>query len=291
ARLNMPVHHLLGNHEFWDVPYHMQKSIYDSLGLASGYCEMEFPGWRFLMLDGTELAEYAQGAHADLALEGELCRSSLAGHLNAAIWNGAIGDDQTKWMVGQMEEAAAAGQKVALFCHFPISPEGHPMSLWNEADMRVLLARFPQAQAWFAGHSHGGGYHFLQGLHHLTFGGMLMTPDSNAFAILDFFQDRIVVEGYGREAYRVLPLAGSQVAADTILPDTLPPADAMPEPIFPCVHRRVLDVHGRLVLVEDRGADEPFQPLNFGPGCYQVLEESEGEWKYARLVILPETNK
>ncbi len=265
-RLKMPVHHLLGNHEFWEVPFHMQKTIYDSLNLQSGYCEMELPGWRFLMLDGTELAEYSQGAHPEMEVEGELCRASLKGHPNAAIWNGAIGEAQTKWIVQQLNEAAEADQKVALFCHFPISPEGHPMTLWNEADLRVLLSKFPQAQAWFAGHSHGGGYHLLQGLHHLTFGGMLMTPDSNAFAILNFFEDRIVVEGFGREAYRVLPMSGSAVESEAIFPDTLAEPDAIPEPIFPCVFRRILDVHGRQVWVGDYPQNQPSIPKNLKPG-------------------------
>ncbi|MBK9448651.1 MAG: metallophosphoesterase [Bacteroidetes bacterium] len=286
-RLKMPVHHLLGNHEFWNVPFHMQKTIYDSLGLSAGYCDMEFPGWRFLMLDGTELAEYAQGAHPEMVEEGELCRSSLAGHANKEIWNGAISESQTKWIEWQLAEAAEADQKVALFCHFPISPAGHPMTLWNEADMRVLLAKFPQAEAWFAGHSHGGGYHLLQGLHHLTFGGMLMTPDSNAFAILNFFSDQIVVEGFGREAYRVLPMAGSQAVADTILPDTLTPPDAMPEPVFPCVHRRVFDEFGRVVWDGEYTQNEPWSPRKLKPGCYEVAEQTEGRWTFSRLSIPP----
>lgn len=287
GRLRMPVYHLLGNHEFWDVPYHMQRSLYDSLRLQGGYCELEFPSWRLLLLDGTELAEYAQGAHPDLELEGERCRNSLIGHGNAAVWNGAVGEAQMEWMEWQLTQAAHAGQQVALFCHFPISPPGHPMSLWNEADLRVLLARHPQARAWFAGHSHQGGYMHLQGLHHLTLVGMLMTPDSNAFAILNFYTDHIVVEGFGREPYRVLPMPGSHLAPVTCLPDTLPPPDAVPPPGFPCLHRRVVDALGRVILVEDQGGTAPPDPPRLKPGCYGIQEMTEGAWQMRRHVVLP----
>lgn len=289
ARLQMPVHHLLGNHEFWDVPFHLQKSVLDSLGLAAPYCELELDGWRMLMLDGTELAEYAQGAHPEVELEGRLCRESLAGHTNGAVWNGAIGTEQMEWMEGQLQAAEAMHQKVALFCHFPISPAGHPMTLWNESDLRGMLARYPQAKAWFAGHSHSGGYHFLQGLHHLTFGGMLMTADSNAFAILDFFPDQIVVEGFGREPYRVMPLGVGSIAATSIFPDTLPPPDAVPEPIYPCVHRQVKDAFGKTLLIDEVGGLEPATLPKLRPGCYDLTESSDGKVTHRPLIVLPKS--
>lgn len=287
ARLQMPVQHVLGNHEFWQVPFHEQITVLERLGLRSGYCELDIPGWRLLFLDGTELAEYAQGAHRELADEAELCRAGLKGQANNWIWNGAIGAAQMAWMDWQLSDADARGLSVALFCHFPITPDGDGMTLWNDADLRVLLSRHPSAKVWLAGHSHTGSHRIAQEVHHLTLEGMLMTADSNAFAILDFYPDRLVVEGYGREPFRVLPLPGTAVEMVETFPDTQAPPDAMPEPEIPCLHRRVQDALGRWVLIEDVGGLEPPNPPRLRPGCYGSMEVSAGEYRFIRRVVLP----
>ncbi len=286
-RLQMPVHHILGNHEFWAVPFQLQEGILDSLGLKSTYCDMEVPGWRFLMLDGTELAEYAQGAHRDLLEESAACRNSLLGHNNAALWNGAIGREQMAWIDWQLKEAEAAGEQAILFCHFPISPPGHPMTLWNEADLRVLLAGHPSAQAWVAGHAHGGGYVYLEAVHHVTMSGMLMTADSNSFAIMNLYPDRIVLQGFGREPYRVLPLSGAQVAADTVLPMAQTPPDATPPLEIPCVDRSFFNPIGRLVFSEETDSLAAQKLPRLRPGYYGVWEQSQGQYRFRRVAVLP----
>jgi predicted phosphodiesterase len=287
-RLEMPVHHLLGNHEFWEVPFHSQAGVLDSLGLASGYCDLELPGWRFLLLDGTDLAAYSQGAHRELTEEAELCRDGLAGQSNAALWNGAIGESQLAWMEWHLRDAEARGERVALFCHFPITPPGHPMTLWNDAELRILLSRHPPVKAWFAGHSHTGGYRFLEGIHHLTFGGMLMTADSNSFAILDFYEDTVLVEGFGREPYRILGLDGGTPQGHTIVPKagTVKPAFFLPQ--YPCIHRQVRDAMGRTVLIDDAGGNEAPSLPRLQPGCYHLLEGDGIRQRQSMRIILPD---
>ncbi len=286
-RLEMPVEHVLGNHEFWDVPFGMQPSILDTLHLANGYCELLLPGWRLLMLDGTELAEYAQGMHRDLADEAEACRSSLLGHQNGAIWNGAIGREQMAWMEWHLSQAEAAGERVVLFCHFPISPPGHSMTLWNEADLRVMLSRYHSADAWIAGHSHFGSYEYLDSIHHLTLRGMLMSPDSNAFAILNLYPDRMEVEGFGREPYRVMPLRGSNVSPDTRYPANNLPPDALPKKEIPCVDRRVLNPMGATVFSEETDSLNALKSPPIRTGFYEIISVSQGKYSFGRIAMMP----
>lgn len=287
ARLQMPVQHVLGNHEFWKVPYHEQASVLEVLGITTGYCELDIPGWRLLFLDGTELAEYAQGAHKEVREEAELCREGLQGHANNWIWNGALGEAQMAWIDWQLTDAEEKGLSAALFCHFPILPEGDGMTLWNDADLRVLLDRHPSAKAWFAGHSHTGSYLRPGDWHHLVLEGMLMTPDSNAFAVVNFYPEKLVVEGYGREPFRVLPMPGSGLPLVETFPDTLPPPDAMPDREIPCLHRRVQDAMGRWVLIDDAGGLEQPTPPRLKPGCYGSIEVSQGAFRFVRRIVLP----
>jgi manganese-dependent ADP-ribose/CDP-alcohol diphosphatase len=287
SRLQMPVHHLLGNHEFWDVPFQLQRTVLDTLDLQSSYCELQFPGWRLLMLDGTELAEYAQGAHRDLVDEAEACRNSLLGHTNQAPWNGAIGGAQMAWIERQLDEAEAANERVILFCHFPISPAGHPMTLWNETDLRVLLGRHRSPEAWVAGHSHGGDYHLLEGVHHLTLTGMLMTPDSNAFAILNVYDDRLVLEGFGREPARVMPLRGSSALPDTLLPRVVARADALPPREQICIERSFVSPAGFTVFSEETDSLGAANLPRLRPGVYGIRSQSHGQFQFRHVVILP----
>lgn len=287
--LEAPLYNVLGNHEFWQVPFHSQAGVLDSLGLAGGYCDLRHPGWRLLLLDGTELAEYAQGAHRDLSDEAEACRESIARQGNAALWNGAIGQAQMAWIDWQLGEAERAGERVLLFCHFPVTPPDHPMTLWNDADLRVLLARHRSAEAWVAGHSHDRGYERRDSVHHLTLTGMLMGPDSNAFAVLNVAEDRLVVEGFGREAYRVLPLRGSAAAPETILPERVERPDALPPSEPGCMLRLTLDVMGRLQSTEETESGTAPMTARLRPGYYGLLEYEEGQMRVKRLAILPKS--
>ncbi len=68
----------------------------------------------------------------------------------------------------------------------------------------ALLER--QVKACFCGHDHAGGYILRNGIHYLTFRGMIETPDQNAFAIVTLAKDRIEVQGFGRGPSRSIEL-------------------------------------------------------------------------------------
>ena len=60
-------------------------------------------------------------------------------------------------------------------------------------------------QVWLDGHNHDGNYGEHAGVHYLNLKAMLDTPET-AYARLDFFADRVVVRGFGRQPDYVLPL-------------------------------------------------------------------------------------
>lgn len=289
-RLKMPIFNVLGNHEFWDVPFHAQASVLDSLDLGSNYCVQEVSGWRLIMLDGTDLAEYAQGAHPESELEGETSRAASKGKHNGFLWNGAIGKLQMEWLRRQIAEAAWLNQPVAIFCHFPIQPENHGMTLWNNDIINDLIAQYPTVEAWFSGHAHEGGYNWVDGIHHVTMQGMLMTPDSNAFAILNFYQDRIEMQGFGREPSRILPLKSvDPEPAITTLPALKTKPDVLPPPEFPCQEIQIKNALNQTIFIGESGGLEPAKIPKLQPGVYWIKRIELGKSSFERCVILPES--
>lgn len=53
AKLRMPLHHALGNHDFPGA-HRNAAAIYAKLGLAPGYYDFTWGAWRFIVLDGND---------------------------------------------------------------------------------------------------------------------------------------------------------------------------------------------------------------------------------------------
>jgi len=123
-------------------------------------------------------------------------------------WNGGIGKDQISWIRKEIEEAEVHSEKVLIFCHFPVYPDG-THNLLNCNEMVNTVSGYLNVIAWFSGHYHAGNYARLRQIHFLTFEGMVETPDSNSFAIVKVFTDRLEVRGFGREKSRILNLESS----------------------------------------------------------------------------------
>lgn len=70
----------------------------------------------------------------------------------------------------------------------------------------IVLEPYTCVKAWFNGHDHKGNYGVQEGMHYATLHGMVDTPDTNAYALVEVYADRIVVVGSGRETSRSLGL-------------------------------------------------------------------------------------
>ena len=203
-KLTMPYYNLLGNHDFYGIDDELKSIVISRFGMPGYYYSFCYGDWRFLILDGTELAEYARFIHPELSAEGDSVWNSVQGKINDEIWNGGIGKTQQAWMHSVIEEAADSGQNVILFCHFPVYPDSSNMNLWNKDEIVNLIEQYPNVVAYINGHLHEGNYGLKNNIHYLSQAAMLDTPDTNSFAILRIYSKELRIEGYGRVPDKIL---------------------------------------------------------------------------------------
>lgn len=208
-KVPQPCYHLLGNHDFSVDPKHKPK-VRARMGMKSNYYDFGKSGVRFIVLDGTDLSTYAHAAGSKKMAEGQAFFEKLkaAKAANAYKWNSGIGNDQLAWLAKTLETAKKANERVILACHYPVFPV-NSHNLWNDTAVLELIDRFPNVLAWFNGHNHAGNYGERKGVHYLTVRGVVETESSNAFATVEVFKDRLVVDGFGREKDQVLKISDS----------------------------------------------------------------------------------
>lgn len=169
------------------------------------YCFDEGP-WRFIILDTMDVS--VMGWPQD-SPPYKKAQAYLEDHPEAARYNGAVGAQQRKWLRARLEEARAAGRRVITFSHHPLVKEAAPESLlaWNHRQVNRILEESGCVVTHFAGHHHGGGYGQRGGIHHVTLEGMVEAPEGrNAYGVVEVYEDRVVINGEGALASRVLPI-------------------------------------------------------------------------------------
>ncbi|WP_404710229.1 metallophosphoesterase [Sphingomonas sp. MMS24-J13] len=201
GKLRHPWRFVLGNHDF-GVDDADKARVPARLGMPARYHRFVNHGWMFIVTDGNGLSAYAwpQGS-AELA-------HSMAVHAvhypDKPLWDGAIDEAQMDWIDARLSEADRRGLKVMLFSHFPLWPE-NPHNLWNAPDVIALLERHPSVKVWLDGHNHEGNYGLRDGIHYVNLKAMLDTEET-AYAVLDFFADRVELHGIGRQQSMTLKL-------------------------------------------------------------------------------------
>ena len=199
--LKAPGYHVLGNHDF--AVSDQQKALVPAkLGLENRYYAFQAEGWRFLVLDGNDIsfiawpkgsAEYQAATDYYSKLKTE-----------SPKWNGAVGKEQLAWLTDNLDEAKKANEKVMVFCHFPVFP-ANSHNLWNADEVMQLLEQYDEVKAYVNGHNHAGNYGEKNGIHYLTLKAMVDTEE-NAYAVMQVFDDRLEMSGFGREKDRSLKL-------------------------------------------------------------------------------------
>jgi calcineurin-like phosphoesterase family protein len=197
----MPAYHALGNHDF-DVADKWKSKVPERMGMKSKYYDFSIDDWRFIVLDGNDVSFHAYPKDSSEYREAEVYYRE--NKIRSPRWNGAVGEKQLTWMKEVLKGAEKKGEKVVLYCHFPVYP-ADPHNLWNAKEVISILEKFSCVKAYINGHNHKGKYGQKNGIHYLTLKGMVET-ESNAYSIIDIFQDRIKVIGYGRETDRSLLL-------------------------------------------------------------------------------------
>lgn len=197
---------LPGNHDFL-VSGDRLSDVHATLGMPAPYYEHKVNGVRLLVTDGNEISLFSSppGDPRHTEAEARLSALKAAGAANAQTWNAGISVSQEAWIGARLSEAEAAGEPVLLLCHYPIHPPSDH-NLWDSERLADLISASPASVAYLCGHQHAGNYARLGKTHFVNFCGVVDTPESNAFAVLSLFEDRIEIEGFGREPSRSLSL-------------------------------------------------------------------------------------
>jgi predicted phosphodiesterase len=197
---------LPGNHDF-AITAKQLADVYGLLNMPAPYHDFAMGGMRFIVLDGSDISLFApplNDPRRAIATE-RLTELKATGAINAQTWNGSLSDTQFAWLTQTLDAAQAAGERVVIFCHYPVFP-ANEHNLWDAPDILALLKRYSCFAAWFCGHNHAGNFGEIDGQYFVNFKGIVDTPDENTFAIADIYADRIDIRGFGREDSRSLPL-------------------------------------------------------------------------------------
>lgn len=195
---------VLGNHDF-DVPDERKSDVPKRMGIEKRYYAKEVKGIRFLFLDTTDVSTYAQpvGTEKTAVAKAELLKWKEVKLQQAKPWNGAIGKAQLKWFADELELARRSGQKVVILSHHPVAPKGSHL-IWNAEEVLEQMEGCSHITGWFCGHNHAGAFAEVEGVPFVTMKGMVETRDLTAYAVMDVFEDRLVIHGKGREESREL---------------------------------------------------------------------------------------
>jgi hypothetical protein len=203
-QLKAPRYHALGNHDF-SVEGDLKSAVPAKLGMEKRYYDFSMHGWRFIVLDGNAVSLYAFTEDSTIYREASAAYKKITEKKapNAMPWNSAVGKTQIQWLKDTLARASAAGEKVIVFCHFPVYPV-NAHNCWDDGEVVEVLESYDGVVAYINGHNHAGNYGEKKGIHYLTIQGMVDTPDQNAYAVAEVFRDRIEIHGFGRVPDRTL---------------------------------------------------------------------------------------
>lgn len=200
-------YHVLGNHDLSAG----RAVLLERLAMRGPYYDFSLKGWRFVVLDGMDISAeggWPAGSPNLLAGERMLDRLKTRSSPNALPWDGGIGEAQKRWLRRTLHAAERAGERVIVFCHFPIlAAASTPVHLlWNHDEVLGILSSSPAVAAYMNGHDHQGGYAEEGGIHFVTFQGLVESGADNAYAVVEVFSDRLEIQGHGTVLSRSLAL-------------------------------------------------------------------------------------
>lgn len=195
--------HLTGNHDY-SVEDRYKKKIPVLKENQKGYYSFSHKGFRFIFLNGNEISTYSPvNRNEARKAEALIKQMSDSGKINAIEWNGGMSRRQIEWLGNQLDQSVTAGEKVFILCHFPVFPD-NKHNLLNYNSLLPILENYSNIIAWLSGHNHEGNYGNFNLIHFYTFRGMVETPNSNSFAVVEVYNNRIWIRGSGREKNMIL---------------------------------------------------------------------------------------
>lgn len=201
-QLRMSKYHVLGNHDF-QMP---REELLATMKMPASYHHFRRNGWRFIVVDTNDISTYGNPKDSAKYTLAEKMRAELtaAGKPNGQTWNGGVGAEQLAWIEQTLEHARRHGEKVVLSAHHPVFPLNEH-NAYNDTELVDLVTSYDNVVAWFNGHNHAGNYGFTGGTHFVNFKGMLDTTVTS-YATVQAHDDHLVIEGFGREPNRIVPI-------------------------------------------------------------------------------------
>ena len=205
-RLRHPHFFVLGNHDY-EVGADYLGAVHRTTGLKRPYYDFAGGGLRFIVVDGNDVSLFANPPGSDrhrLARE-TLDRLTREGAVNAKPWNGGMSAEQHTYLKATLDDARAKRERVVLFGHYPVFP-ANEHNMWGWQDFVELVTSYASVVAYFSGHNHAGNQGERDGVHFVNLKGMVETPDTTAFSIVELHGGRLDLKGFGREESRSLKL-------------------------------------------------------------------------------------
>lgn len=200
-----PVYNTTGNHDYGGITDN--DALYERLGMPSAYYSFSEKAWRFILLNTNEVSPYANitGTPMEQELQSMMEVIKATGRKNGASYNGGISKEQMEWLRTELDKATVKKENVIIFSHHPLyAAEG--LTALNDEEIVELITSYPNVKASISGHHHPGDYAEYKGIPFITTEGMIETEDTNAYAIVDIYKDRIEFTGKGRTRSYSIPL-------------------------------------------------------------------------------------
>lgn len=190
-------YHVLGNHDFSGIS---RAKVMDILGMEKAYYDFSYKKWRFVVLDTMDVAVSGGWDKGDVNyLMGEKFLGELkkSGAANAYDWNGAVGPEQKEWLEGVLADAQKRKQRVVVFGHNPLKPDGGVHNLWNSDEIIGVLESYDCVLGYLNGHRHKMDYYFVNDKYYVTLDGMVEEAFDKGYSVGRVYKDRIEIESTG----------------------------------------------------------------------------------------------
>jgi 3',5'-cyclic AMP phosphodiesterase CpdA len=197
---------VLGNHDY-DVAAEYLISVVRTAGMQKAYYDFAGAGYRLIVVDGNDVSVFAppkDDPRREIAAQ-RLADLKAKNAINAQSWNGSLSDEQFAWLETTIKAAAAAGEKVIVMGHYPVYPVNEH-NMWDSERIVELLTASPNVVAYFNGHNHAGNFGETGGKYFVNFKGMVDTPAETAYSVVEVYDERIEIRGFGREGNRTLKI-------------------------------------------------------------------------------------
>jgi len=110
------------------------------------------------------------------------------------------------WLEDVLKDASRKKQKVIVFGHHPLKPEGDKYTLWNSGEIARVLEGNRCVVAYINGHKHRCEYHWIGDKYYVTMDGMVEDAFEKGYTIVAVYKDRIDIVSTGDVPRLTLPL-------------------------------------------------------------------------------------